>query len=193
MSISLQKGANISLSKEAPGLVKARVGLGWDPRATSGESFDLDAAAVLVGKDGKARGIQDFIFYNNLSSPDGSVVHQGDNLTGEGDGDDEQIVVDLSAVEEVVDRIVFTVSIYEADARKQTFGQVRAAYIRLVDDASGNEIVKYDLSEDASTDTAVNFAEIYRGPDGSWKFKAIGQGYNTGLSGVVADFGLDAS
>jgi tellurium resistance protein TerD len=193
MSISLQKGANISLSKEAPGLVKTRVGLGWDPRATSGDAFDLDAAAVLVGKDGKARGLQDFIFYNNLSSPDGSVVHQGDNLTGEGDGDDEQIVVDLSAVEDVVDRIVFTVSIYEADTRKQTFGQVRDAYIRLVDDATGTEIVKYDLSEDASTDTAVNFAEIYRGPDGSWKFKAIGQGYNTGLSGVVSDFGLDAS
>lgn len=192
MGISLSKGANISLTKSAPGLVKARIGLGWDARATSGEAFDLDAAALLLDANGKVldKGNGSFIFYNQLSSPDGAVVHQGDNLTGDGDGDDEQIVLDLAGMAANVDKIVFSVSIHDADTRGQTFGQVRNAYVRLLNEDGGEEIVRYDLSEDASTDTAVNFAEVYRN-GAEWKFKAIGQGYATGLAGIATDFGVE--
>lgn len=191
MGISLSKGQNISLTKVAPGLTNALVGLGWDARATSGEAFDLDAAALMVGADGKVLdgGTGSFIFYNQLSSPDGSVVHQGDNLTGDGDGDDEQIHLDLSSISPAVDKIVFSVSIHDADTRSQTFGQVRNAYVRLINEANGEEIVRYDLTEDASTDTALNFAEVYRN-GAEWKFRAIGQGYSTGLAGIATDFGV---
>lgn len=189
MALTLQKGANLSLTKEAPGLTRATVGLGWDARSTDGSAFDLDAAALLVGADGKVRSNTDFVYYGQLADADGSVVHQGDNLTGEGDGDDEQIVVDLTKVPADVERVVFTASIYDADARSQSFGQVRNAYIRVVDAGNDNEVVRYDLSEDYATETALVFAELYRN-NGDWKFKAVGQGYSNGLAGIAGDFGV---
>lgn len=191
MGISLSKGQNISLDKVAPGLVNALVGLGWDARATSGAAFDLDAQALLLDTNGKVLngGEGSFIFYNQLSNANGSVVHKGDNLTGSGDGDDEQIHLELANIPADVDKIVFSVSIHDADARQQTFGQVRNAFVRVVNEDTGEEIARYDLSEDASTDTAVNFAEVYRN-NNEWKFKAIGQGYSTGLAGLATDFGV---
>jgi tellurium resistance protein TerD len=190
MSVSLAKGGNVSLSKEAPGLTAALVGLGWDARTTSGADFDLDASALLVNSAGKVLSDQHFVFFNNLVSPDGSVEHTGDNLTGEGEGDDESIKVDLARVPAEVDRIVFTVSIYDAENRRQSFGQVRNAFIRVVNQAGGGEITRYDLSEDASTETAMIFGEVYRsGPE--WKFRAVGQGYSSGLAGIARDFGVN--
>ena len=190
MSVSLAKGGNVSLSKEAPGLTAALVGLGWDARTTSGADFDLDASALLVNSAGKVLSDQHFVFFNNLVSPDGSVEHTGDNLTGEGEGDDESIKVDLARVPADVDRIVFTVSIYDAENRRQSFGQVRNAFIRVVNQAGGGEITRYDLSEDASTETAMIFGEVYRsGPE--WKFRAVGQGYASGLAGIARDFGVN--
>jgi tellurium resistance protein TerD len=190
MSVSLSKGGNVSLSKEAPGLTAALVALGWDARTTAGADFDLDASALLVNTAGKVLTDQHFVFYNNLNSPDGSVEHTGDNLTGEGEGDDESIKVDLSRVPAGVDKIVFTVSIHDADNRHQSFGQVRNAYIRVVNQADGAEVTRYDLSEDASTETAMIFGEIYRnGAD--WKFRAVGQGYESGLAGIARDFGVN--
>src|SRR5881275_706837 len=162
MSVSLSKGGNVSLSKEAPGLRAVLVGLGWDVRTTSGADFDLDASALIVGTSGKILSDQHFIFFNTLKSPDGSVEHTGDNLTGEGEGDDETIKIDLSRVPADVDKIVFTVSIYDAENRRQSFGQVRNAYIRVVNQAGGAEVTRYDLSEDASTETAMIFGEVYR-------------------------------
>ena len=189
MTISLTKGGNISLTKEAPGLTSMTIGLGWDVNSFSGGEFDLDASAVLVGADGKAVSDNAFVFYNNKTSPDGSVTHTGDNLTGEGDGDDEQIKVNLAAVPAEVEKIVISVAIYDADTRAQNFGMVRNAFVRTVNDADGAEIARYDLSEDASTDTAMVFGEIYRnGAD--WKFKALGMGYASGLRGIAQDFGL---
>jgi len=186
--LTLEKGNNLSLTKTSPGLTVATVGLGWDPRTTTGEPFDLDASALLVGESGKVRSSADFIFYNQKESANGSVVHQGDNRSGEGDGDDEQITVDLRSVEADVTRVVIAVSIDKADDRRQNFGQVRAAYCRVVDQ-DGAEIVRFDLSEDAAPETAMVFAEIYRnGSD--WKFKAVGQGYTTGLAGIAGDFGV---
>jgi tellurium resistance protein TerD len=186
--LSLEKGNNLSLTKTSPGLTVATVGLGWDPRTTSGEAFDLDASALLLGADGKVRSSADFIFYNQKSTPDGSVVHQGDNRSGEGDGDDEQIDVELLKVAPDVQRIVIAVSIDKADERRQNFGQVRSAYCRVVDQ-DGQEIVRFDLSEDAAPETAMVFAEVYRnGSD--WKFKAVGQGYTSGLAGIADDFGV---
>lgn len=168
------------------------VGLGWDERTTSGEDFDLDASAIAVGKDGNALSDKHFVFFNNLRSPDGSIEHTGDNLTGGGDGDDEQIKVDLAAVPAEVDKVVFPVSIYEADSRGQAFGQVRNAFIRIVNQADGRELARYDLSEDASTETAMIFGELYRN-SGDWKFRAVGQGYATGFAGIAKDFGINAS
>ncbi|GAA4264679.1 TerD family protein [Frondihabitans peucedani] len=186
--LSLEKGNNLSLTKTSPGLTVATVGLGWDPRTTSGEAFDLDASALLLGADGKVLSSADFIFYNQKSTPDGSVVHQGDNRSGEGDGDDEQIDVELLKVAPDVQRIVIAVSIDKADERRQNFGQVRSAYCRVVDQ-DGQEIVRFDLSEDAAPETAMVFAEVYRnGSD--WKFKAVGQGYTSGLAGIADDFGV---
>jgi tellurium resistance protein TerD len=190
MSVSLSKGGNVSLTKEAPGLSDVVVGLGWDARVSSGADFDLDASALMVGTTGKVPSDGHFVFFNNLTSPDGSVQHMGDNLVGGGGGDDEQIKVNLAQVPAETERIVITVSIYEADARSQSFGQVRNAYIRVVNNADGVELTRYDLSEDASTETAMIFGELYRNA-GEWKFRAVGQGYSTGLAGIVRDFGVN--
>jgi len=190
MSVSLSKGGNVSLTKQAPGLTAALVGLGWDARTTSGADFDLDASALLVDAAGRVLSDQHFVFFNNLTSPDGSVEHTGDNLTGEGEGDDEAIKVDLARVPADVDKIVFTVSIYDAESRRQSFGQVRNAYIRVVNQADNAEITRYDLSEDASTETAMIFGEVYRN-GAEWKFRAVGQGYESGLAGIARDFGVN--
>ena len=190
MSVSLAKGGNVSLSKQAPGLTAVLVGLGWDARSTTGADFDLDASALMLGADGKILSDGHFVFFNNLKSPDGSVEHTGDNLTGEGEGDDEMIKVDLAAVPAECDKIVFPVSIYDAESRGQSFGQVRNAFIRVVNQAGGAEITRYDLSEDASTETAMIFGELYRNA-GDWKFRAVGQGYASGLAGIAKDFGVN--
>ncbi len=189
MGVSLSKGGNVSLTKQAPNLTAVLVGLGWDARTTTGADFDLDASALMCGADGKILSDSHFVFFNNLKSPDGSVEHTGDNLTGEGDGDDESIKVDLARVPGNVDKIVFTVSIYDADSRRQSFGQVRNAYIRVVNQADNGEIARYDLSEDASTETAMVFGELYRN-GAEWKFRAVGQGYASGLAGVASDYGV---
>ncbi|MET3919352.1 TerD family protein [Arthrobacter sp. UYEF20] len=188
-SLTLTKGNNLSLTKADPGLERALIGLGWDPRTTSGEPFDLDASALLVGADGKVRSQDDFIFYNQLRSKDGSVVHQGDNRSGVGDGDDEQILIDLSLVAADVERVVIVVSIDQADARGQNFGQIRDAYCRVLNQDTDQEVVRYDLSEDAAPETSMIFAEIYRNR-AEWKFRAVGQGYATGLHGIATDFGI---
>jgi tellurium resistance protein TerD len=191
MGVSLTKGGNVSLTKEAPGLTAIVVGLGWDVRTTTGKEFDLDASALLVSDAGKVLSNQHFVYFNNLKSPDGSVEHTGDNLTGAGEGDDEQIKVNLSAVPAEAAKVVFPVSIYEGDQRQQNFGQVRNAFIRVVNQADGKEIARYDLTEDASTETAMVFGELYRhGAD--WKFRAIGQGYASGLTGIASDYGVGA-
>lgn len=189
MALSLSKGGNLSLTKEAPGMTKVLVGLGWDARSTDGQDFDLDASAFLLKADGKVRADSDFIFYNQLKSTDGSVEHTGDNRTGEGDGDDEAIKIDLSKVPADVDKIAITVTIHEADGRRQNFGQVRNAFIRLVNQDNNNEVVRYDLAEDASTETAMIFAELYRN-GAEWKFRAVGQGFNGGLKPLAESFGL---
>jgi tellurium resistance protein TerD len=190
MSVSLSKGGNVSLSKEAPGLRAVLVGLGWDVRTTTGADFDLDASALMVGGSGKILSDQHFVFFNNLKSPDGSVEHTGDNLTGEGEGDDEVIKVNLASVPPDVDKVVVAVSIYDAESRQQTFGQVRNAFIRVVNQDDNREITRYDLSEDASTETAMIFGELYRS-GAEWKFRAVGQGYSTGLRGIAQDFGVN--
>ena len=190
MGVSLSKGGNVSLSKEAPGLTAVVVGLGWDARSTTGTDFDLDASAILCSSAGRVLSDAHFVFFNNLKSPDGAVEHTGDNLTGEGEGDDEQVKVNLSLVPVEVDKIVFPVSIYDAESRHQSFGQVSNAFIRVVNQAGGAEIARYDLSEDASTETAMVFGEIYRnGAD--WKFRAVGQGYATGLRGIATEYGVN--
>jgi len=190
MALSLQKGGNLSLTKEAPGLSRILVGLGWDPRATDGAEFDLDASAFLLGSNGKVRSDADFIFYNQLKSADGSIEHTGDNRTGEGEGDDELLKVDLDRVPADIDKIVFTVTIHDADARKQNFGQVSNSFIRIVNEQTNAEIVRYDLAEDASTETAMIFAELYRS-NGEWKFRAIGQGFKGGLKALANNYGLN--
>ncbi|MBP0941711.1 TerD family protein [Pseudomonas alliivorans] len=190
MALTLQKGGNLSLSKTDPTLTNVLIGLGWDPRATDGQDFDLDASAFLLGANGKVRSEADFIFYNQLKSADGSVEHTGDNRTGAGDGDDEVVKVDLARVPADVDKIVFVVTIHEADARKQNFGQVGGSFIRVVNEKSAAEVVRYDLAEDASTETAMVFAELYRNA-GEWKFRAIGQGYAGGLKAVANSYGMN--
>lgn len=188
-SLTLTKGNNLSLTKADPGLERALIGLGWDPRTTSGEAFDLDASALLVGANGKVRSQDDFIFYNQLQAKDGSVVHQGDNRSGVGDGDDEQILIDLSLIAADVDRVAIVVSIDQADARGQNFGQIRGAYCRVLNQDTDQEVVRYDLSEDAAPETSMIFAEIYRNR-AEWKFRAVGQGYATGLHGIATEFGI---
>ena len=190
MGVTLAKGGNVSLSKAAPNLTKVAVGLGWDARSTSGADFDLDASALVTGPERKVLSDLHFVFYNNLRSPDGSIEHTGDNLTGEGDGDDEVINVDLPAVPPNVTNIFFPVSIHDADARLQSFGQVTNAYIRVVDLSNGSELARYDLSEDASTETAMLFGELYR-HNGEWKFRVVGQGYASGLAGIARDYGVN--
>ena len=189
MAISLSKGGNVSLSKEDPNLKKVLVGLGWDVRATDGAAYDLDASVFIVNEQNKVRSDSDFIFYNNLRSADGSVEHTGDNLTGEGEGDDEQVKVDLERVPPDVNKLVFSVTIHEGETRRQSFGQVSGAFIRVVNGESNNEIVRYDLSEDASTETAMLFGEVYRNK-GEWKFRAVGQGFNGGLGPMARHFGV---
>ena len=190
MSVSLTKGGNVSLTKIAPGLTAVTVGLGWDVRSTTGTDFDLDASVILLDASGKAVDDKSFVFFNNLSSPDGSVEHTGDNLTGEGEGDDEAIKVNLSGVAAGVDKIVFPVSIYDAATRSQSFGQVMNAFIRVVDQSNNTELARYDLSEDASTETAMVFGELYRNA-AEWKFRAVGQGYAEGLAGIARDYGVN--
>ncbi|WP_431966374.1 TerD family protein [Actinacidiphila sp. bgisy160] len=190
MGVSLSKGGNVSLTKEAPNLTAVIVGLGWDARTTTGADFDLDASALLTGTEGKVLSDQHFVFFNNLRSPDGSVEHTGDNITGEGEGDDEQIKVNLAGVPADVAKIVFPVSIYDAETRQQSFGQVRNAFIRVVNQADNKELARYDLTEDASTETAMVFGELYR-HGAEWKFRAIGQGYASGLRGIAQDFGVN--
>ena len=190
MGVSLSKGGNVSLTKEAPGLTAVNVGLGWDTNTFSGGEFDLDASAIVVDASGKSLSDGHFVFFNNLKSADGSVEHTGDNLTGEGEGDDEVIKINLAAVPPEADKVVFAVSIYDADNRKQNFGAVRNAFIRVVNQAGGTEIARYDLTEDASVETAMVFGEVYRAGD-EWKFKAVGQGYASGLRGIASDFGVN--
>ena len=190
MAISLQKVGNVSLGKEAPGLTKMLIGLGWDVRATDGADFDLDGSAFLLNANGKVRSDADFIFYNQPKSDNGAVAHQGDNRTGEGEGDDEVIEVDLATVPADVEKIAITVTIHDADARKQNFGQVSSAFIRCVNPNGNVEIARFDLSEDASVETAMIFGEIYR-HNGEWKFKAIGQGFKGGLGALAQHFGVN--
>ncbi|MBW8487661.1 TerD family protein [Actinomadura parmotrematis] len=189
MGVSLTKGGNVSLTKQAPGLSAVTVGLGWDVRTSTGADFDLDASALVVGEDGRVLSPSHFVYYGNLHSPDGAVEHTGDNLTGEGAGDDEQIKVHLAALPAAAATVVFPVSIYQGDKRGQSFGQVRNAFIRVVDQAGGAELARFDLSEDASTETAMVFGELYR-HGGEWKFRAVGQGYASGLSGIAAEYGV---
>lgn len=190
MSVSLAKGGNVSLSKEEPGLTHILIGLGWDTRTTDGTDFDLDASAFLLGAGDKVRGDSDFIFYNNLRSSDGSVEHTGDNRTGEGDGDDEALKVELGKVPADVQKIAVSVTIHEGEARRQSFGMVSNAFIRVVNDATGREIARYDLSEDASTETAMIFGEVYR-HSGEWKFRAVGQGFKGGLAPMARNYGVN--
>ncbi|GKW25076.1 chemical-damaging agent resistance protein C [Pectobacterium carotovorum subsp. carotovorum] len=192
MSVSLSKGGNVSLSKAAPTMKNVLVGLGWDARATDGQDFDLDASAFLLNANGKVRSDTDFIFYNNLKSADGSVAHTGDNRTGAGDGDDESLKIKLDLIPAEVDKIVFVVTIHDAQVRNQSFGQVSGAFIRLVNDDTQAEIARYDLTEDASTETAMLFGELYR-HNAEWKFRAVGQGYAGGLASVCSQYGINAS
>ena len=191
MPISLQKGQKVSLTKGNPGLTKVVVGLGWDVNAfDSGSAFDLDAAAFLLGANGKCPTERDFIFYGNLKHSTGAVEHMGDTLTGEGDGDDEQIMVDLSKVPAAIERIAFTCTIYDAESRRQNFGMVNNAFIRIFDETNGQEMLRYDLGEDFSIETAAVFGEVYKN-NGEWKFNAIGSGYQGGLAALCANYGVD--
>ncbi|WP_315855129.1 TerD family protein [Chenggangzhangella methanolivorans] len=173
-------------------MTRALVGLGWDPRSTDGAAFDLDASAFLLATNGKVGSDADFVFYNNLKHVSGSVVHQGDNRTGEGEGDDEKVLVELANVPPSVDKIVFAVTIHDATTRRQNFGQVGKAFIRIVDAATQNEVARYDLAEDASTETAMVFGELYRN-GAEWKFRAVGQGYAGGLGAMCQNYGISAS
>ena len=190
MAISLQKGGNVNLSKEAPGMKKMLVGLGWSLRATDGDAFDLDGSAFLLGAGDKVRSDADFVFYNQNKSSDGSVVHSGDNRTGEGEGDDESVTIELDKVPADVEKIAVCVTIHDAEAKRQNFGMVASAYVRCVDAVSNVEVARYDLSEDASVEAAMIFGEIYR-HNGEWKFKAIGQGFQGGLGPMAKNFGVN--
>ncbi|NLK37465.1 MAG: TerD family protein [Epulopiscium sp.] len=193
MPINLSKGQKVDLTKGNPGLKNVMVGLGWDVNAfDSGSDFDLDAAAFMLGADGKCPTDKEFVFYGNLSHSSQAVVHQGDNLTGDGDGDDEQILIDLSKVPANIEKIVFTVTIYDAEARRQNFGQVSNAFIRLVDNSNGSELIRYDLGEDFSIETAIVVGELYRN-NGEWKFNAIGSGFQGGLAALCGHFGIEVA
>lgn len=193
MAISLKKGQKIDLTKSNPGLTNILVGLGWDVnKYDGGMDFDLDASVFLVDASGRATSDSDFVFYNNPNHPSGAVQYMGDNRTGEGDGDDEQIKIDLSKVPANIERIAFTVTIYDYEARKQNFGQINNAFIRVVDESKNEELIRYDLSEDFSIETALVIAELYRN-NGEWKFQAVGSGFQGGLSALCANYGLNAS
>lgn len=191
MPVSLQKGQKVNLTKGNPGLKKVVVGLGWDVNQfDTGGEFDLDAAAFLLADTGKITKSEDFVFYGNLKHPSGSVEHMGDNRTGAGEGDDEQIRIDLSRVPENLTKIAFTATIYEPEQRRQNFGQVNNAFIRIYNEETGEELLRYDLGEDFSIETAVVFGELYKN-NGEWKFNAIGSGYQGGLASLCANFGVD--
>ncbi|OWA34339.1 chemical-damaging agent resistance protein C [Saccharibacillus sp. O16] len=193
MAISLQKGQKVDLTKTNPGLKKVLVGLGWDTnKYDGGKDFDLDASAFLLGANGKVTSDTDFIFYNNPKSADGSVVHTGDNRTGEGEGDDEQLTVELASVPAGVEKVAFCITIHDGAARAQNFGQVSNAFVRIVNEETNEELIRYDLGEDFSVETAIVVAELYRN-NGEWKFSAVGSGYQNGLEGLVRDFGLAVS
>ena len=193
MPINLSKGQKVDLSKGNASLKHIMVGLGWDVNAfDSGADFDLDASAFMCGANGKCPTEKEFVFYGNLEHPSGAVKHQGDNLTGEGDGDDEQIFVDLKAIPESVDKIAFTVTIYEAQERRQNFGQVSNAYIRIVDEDTNQELIRYDLGEDFSIETAIVVGELYR-HNGEWKFNAIGSGFQGGLAALCGHYGIQVA
>ncbi|WP_305821563.1 TerD family protein [Massilia brevitalea] len=190
MAISLQKGGNLSLSKTDPSLREVLVGLGWEARSTTGADFDLDASLFMVQENGKVRGDHDFIFYNQLTSTCGAVEHTGDNKTGAGAGDDEALKIRLADVPAEIRRLVIAVTIHDAEARRQSFGMVQDAFVRVVNIDNDAEIVRFDLSEDYSTETAMIFAEIYR-HNGEWKFRAVGQGYAGGLAALATEHGVD--
>lgn len=190
MAVSLVKGGNVSLTKEAPSMSVAMVGLGWDMRVTDGAAFDLDASVFMVGEDGKVKSDAGFIFFNNKVSPCGSVTHQGDNRTGEGEGDDEQVKIELSKIPADIQKLVFAVTIYDFESRKQNFGMVSNSFMRVVNNDNGQEIARFDLSEDASTETAMIFGELYRN-NNEWKFKAVGQGFAGGLGALAAQHGVN--
>lgn len=192
MAVALKKGGNLSLTKSAPSLKRILVGLGWAARATDGDDFDLDASAFLLGEKGQVRRDEDFIFYNQLVSLCGSVEHTGDNLTGAGEGDDEALKIDLDKVPEAIKRIVVCVTIHEAEERRQNFGQVSDAFMRIADLANNAEIARFDLSEDYGTETAMIFGEVYR-HHGEWKFKAVGQGFSGGLEALCQQFGVEVA
>lgn len=193
MPINLQKGQKVDLTKSHPGLKNLLVGLGWDVnRYDGGADFDLDAAAFMLGENGKVPTQDEFVFYGNLKHKSGAVIHMGDNLTGEGEGDDEQIRVDLSKVPANVSKIAFTVTIYEADSRRQNFGQVSNAFIRIVDETNNQELIRYDLGEDFSIETAVVVGELYR-YNGEWKFNAIGSGFQGGLAALCGNYGIEVA
>lgn len=189
MSISLTKGGNVNLSKEEPGLSKILIGLGWDARSTDGIDFDLDASAFLLGAGDKVRSDKDFVFYNSLRSVEGSVEHTGDNKTGQGDGDDEAVKVDLTTVPSEVQKVAIAVTIHDGEVRSQNFGMVQNAFIRVVNSVSGREIARYDLTEDYSVETALIFGEVYR-QNADWKFRAVGQGYKGGLGPLARNYGV---
>ncbi len=192
MTINLSKGQKIDLTKGNPSLRRAVIGLGWDTNKYSGGGdFDLDASAFLVGSNGKTNNDLDFIFYNNLEHSTGSVIHTGDNRTGEGEGDDEQLIVEFSKIPSDIDKIAITVTIYDAIARAQNFGQISNAFVRVVNEETNEEILRYDLSEDFSVETALIFCEIYRN-NGEWKFSAIGSGFQGGLAALCKNYGLEA-
>ncbi len=193
MAINLSKGQKVDLTKGNPGLKKIMVGLGWDVNAyDSGADFDLDAAAFMAGDNGKCPTEKEFIFYGNLEHPSGALKHMGDNLTGEGEGDDEQIQVDLTKIPENVSKVAFTVTIYDAEVRRQNFGQVSNAFIRIVDESTGQELIRYDLGEDFSIETAIVVGELYKN-NGEWKFNAIGSGFQGGLAALCAHYGIDVA
>ena len=190
MAISLTKGGNVNLSKEAPTMTKMVVGLGWDTRATDGAAFDLDAVAFVLKADGKVRADGDFIFFNNKQNAEGSVAHGGDNRTGEGEGDDESVMIDFSKMPADIEKVAICVTIYDADTRRQNFGQVSRAYVRILNDANQQEVARYDLSEDGSTEAAMIFGEVYRN-GGDSKFKAVGQGFKGGLGPLAGSYGVN--
>ena len=192
MALSLSKGQNLSLTKAAgpSGLRRVTIGLGWDARTTDGSEFDLDSSAIVVGADDRVLSEGHFVYFNQLTSSDGAVVHSGDNRSGEGEGDDEQITLDLAKMPPNADKVVVVVSIYDAESRRQSFGQVRRAYARALNAENQEELGRYDLSEDAATETAMVFVEVYRNGE-EWKLRAIGQGYANGLAGVARDFGVN--
>ena len=193
MPINLSKGQKVDLTKGNPGLKRIMVGLGWDVNAfDSGADFDLDAAAFMVGANGKCPTEQEFIYYHNLTHPSEAVQHMGDNLTGEGEGDDEQIEVDLDKIPANIEKVAFTVTIYDADTRRQNFGQVSNAFIRIVDETTNTELIRYDLGEDFSIETAVVVGELYR-HNGEWKFNAIGSGFQGGLAALCGHYGIEVA